>query len=617
MFYGLMTSNQSTIVGILFYCQDRPLSEQSLALAAYNVLSKLASAALILPISEAIGQLKWSWFQGNNSKEMLDFEIFDKASRGAWGSFLLLFGTKGRSLAALGAILTPLLLATDIFFQQVTEYPDRWALENFNSTIASIVRYKPAYIPEFYLGWEESQYDTNTMLTVQKFLYGNGTQSVQSGNATRPDIPLSCPASNCTWPEYDTFAVCGQCVQLDQSELLTYACLNTSIDWSAHSTDPTRDIPTGQVCGYFLNATSDAPTLMSGYIVKNDTKTSTAPGEALVVRALSLTELHTKKSFYGSGSIHFKDLRNTLLDALFVSAANGTQSVYSKVEPIVHECVISWCVKSIQSSYAWGSYHEEVTAVARNTTPGPWPWDSFEVPEDEGGGRFVTYLEDINTEPPVSRSDRDSYSATQQHFGADTGTVEKAMAIFDDFFPSYYTVDNASAQPVLRYKNYDGGPKIRTLEFNAWLAPNNITSHISRMATAVTNAMRSNLESMTMVPGLAYNSKQFVLVRWEWLTFPLALLVLSLGFLVATIIRTSRDVDEEMGFWKTSAMPTLIYSLPKDVQQILKAPQSSQSKLKEVKIRLQPSQGWRVSGHTPAPPMRRPETNHQPPPGWI
>ncbi|KAJ4381545.1 hypothetical protein N0V86_002905 [Didymella sp. IMI 355093] len=590
---------------------------RSLALAVYNVLSKLASAALILPISEAIGQLKWTWFCGNESKEMIDFEIFDKASRGAWGSFLLLFRTKGRSLAAFGAILTLLLLATDTFFQQVTDYPDRWALEHVNSTIASVIRYKPAYIPEYYLGWEESQYDTNTMPTVQKFLYGNGTQSVQSGNATRPEVPLSCPASNCTWPEYDTLAVCGQCVRLDPVELLTYTCLNTSIDWSAHTTGPTKDVPIGQVCGYFVNATSDTPTLMSGYIVTNDSDSGSTLGEALLVRALSLTQLYTKKSFYSSGSIHFKDLRNTLLDALFVSASNGSQSVYSKAEPIMHECVLSWCVKTIKSSYAWGSYQEEVTAVARNTTPGPSPWDSFEVPEDEGGGWFATYQEDINIESPASSLGRDSSVPTQQQFGADTGTVEKAMAIFDDFFPSYYTVDNASASPVLRYKNYMDGPKIRTLDFNAWLAPNNLTSHISRMATAVTNAMRSNRESITMVPGLAYNKKQYVLVRWEWLTFPFALLVLSLGFLIATIFRTSGDGEDEMGVWKTSAMPTLIYSLPKDLQQHLKAPQSFQGRSRKVKIRLQPNQGWRVSGHAlPSPAWIR-NPNHQPPPGWI
>ncbi|XPS69558.1 hypothetical protein M3J09_001826 [Ascochyta lentis] len=72
------------IIGILLYCQNEPLNEQSFALSTYNVLSKIASAALIPPISEGIGQLKWTWYLSGESKEMIDFEIFDKASRGAW-----------------------------------------------------------------------------------------------------------------------------------------------------------------------------------------------------------------------------------------------------------------------------------------------------------------------------------------------------------------------------------------------------------------------------------------------------------------------------------------------------------------------------------------------------
>jgi hypothetical protein len=59
------------------------------------VLSKIASAALLVPTSEALGQLKWSWFK-SGSKKLWDFEIFDNASRGPWGSFLLLVRTKGR-----------------------------------------------------------------------------------------------------------------------------------------------------------------------------------------------------------------------------------------------------------------------------------------------------------------------------------------------------------------------------------------------------------------------------------------------------------------------------------------------------------------------------------------
>lgn len=605
-------------MGILLYCRDQPLGQRSLALAAYNVLSKVVSAALIIPISEAIGQLKWTWFHGHESKEMIDFEIFDKASRGAWGSFLLLYRTKGRSLAALGAILTLLLLATDTFFQQVTDYPDRWALENVSSAVSQVIRYQPPYMPLYFLGWEESQYDGNIMPIVQRFLYGNGTRSIPSGNATRPEIPLSCPASNCTWPLYDSLAVCSQCAQLDVSELLTNTCLNTTIDWSAHSTGPTSDTPSGMVCGYFINATSDTPVLVSGYVVQYHNESSRTPGEALLVRTLPLTELYTKRLLYGAGSIHFKDIGHSILDAIIVSAINGSQSVYSRREPVVHECILSWCVKTIRSSYAWGSYDEEIVAIMQNSTAGPPPWDSFEVPDEEGGGSFITYLQNVTIEVPTSSSsDMRNTTAPDKLYGLSNVTAANTMAIFDDFFPSYSTADDDNARPSLRFKNYENGPSIRALGFNPWQAPNNITSHMDRLATAMTNSIRSNSDSSIMVLGSAYNRKQFILIRWEWLTFPFALLLASLGFLVATILKTSSDSQEEVDVWKTSVMPTLIYSLPVEVQKELKGSGPHGGKPRKVKIQLLPNRGWRVSGVSQRSPTSRRGGNYQPPPGWI
>lgn len=67
------------IVGIYIWARDTPVSQAGNFLTYTNVLGKVASAALIVPTSEALGQLKWNWFQ--SSKAMWDFEIFDKASR--------------------------------------------------------------------------------------------------------------------------------------------------------------------------------------------------------------------------------------------------------------------------------------------------------------------------------------------------------------------------------------------------------------------------------------------------------------------------------------------------------------------------------------------------------
>lgn len=176
------------VIGVLAGLKDKPLTKWVLAektgltLNAYiSILSKMAGAALILPVSEALGQLKWSWFL-EHSKQMWDFEIFDNASRGPWGSLLLLIRTKGRALAALGAMIMLCSLALDPFFQQVVDFPDRWALQNESSTIPRVLRYQPPFVPDFFQGYEQQQVDEGFSPVIKKFFYENGTQPTAFGN---------------------------------------------------------------------------------------------------------------------------------------------------------------------------------------------------------------------------------------------------------------------------------------------------------------------------------------------------------------------------------------------------------------------------------------------------
>ncbi len=86
-----------TIICVLLYYDGKALPRWALGITLngfISVFSNLAKASLILPTAEALGQLKWSWFR--QSKPMMDFEIFDSASRGPWGAFLLSLRTRGR-----------------------------------------------------------------------------------------------------------------------------------------------------------------------------------------------------------------------------------------------------------------------------------------------------------------------------------------------------------------------------------------------------------------------------------------------------------------------------------------------------------------------------------------
>jgi hypothetical protein len=59
------------------------------------LLTAISQSTFVFPVVQGLSQMKWTWFMGKN-RPLEDFERFDNASRGAWGSIMLLFSTKGR-----------------------------------------------------------------------------------------------------------------------------------------------------------------------------------------------------------------------------------------------------------------------------------------------------------------------------------------------------------------------------------------------------------------------------------------------------------------------------------------------------------------------------------------
>jgi hypothetical protein len=536
------------------------------------------------------------------------------AHRGPLGAILLLFRTKGRSLAALGAILIVLLLAIDTFFQQVVVMSDQWTLLSVSGTLPRVTTYNPNYEPIYQHGIETTSIDRYLANTEKDFLYGNGTQAIPFGIGTRPEIPLTCPSSNCTWPPYETLAVCSNCADVSNMVDSSYACLNTTIDWSAASVDGTKvSYPNGTVCGYFLNATSSSPTLLSGYILPlNGSITSS---EALIVRAIPLTDFDTKKPYYGSGSIKFKDASFPILDALIATAKDGPQSIYDKEPPVVLECMLTWCVRTLKSSYDSGIYHEEIlsTYIEPALPTDHWPWEAYETEY----GTWMTYYQQITLNPPHPRPHGSDATIINESYQVSNQTQANIMYFFDDFFPSFYTAANISAPPTLRFQNYQDNSSVRKLSFNPWQYPNNITRHMERMASAMTNTIRSSA-SNEMIEGKAYQREPYVTIQWGWLAFPIVLLILTLVFLISTIIRTSGD--GATGIWKTSAMPTLIYSLPKEAQSQFTSSAawgSEKGAPRKMRIKLLPDRGWRISGQSYLSRSPKLPLGESVPRGWI
>ena len=84
------------IVLTLGLLHDKPLPQWPSGITVnslISVLSQIGQWGLMGSVATALGQLKWLWFT-RPKRPLMDFVAFDEASKGPWGSFLLLI--KGR-----------------------------------------------------------------------------------------------------------------------------------------------------------------------------------------------------------------------------------------------------------------------------------------------------------------------------------------------------------------------------------------------------------------------------------------------------------------------------------------------------------------------------------------
>ncbi len=76
--------------------KDLPNWPNGITLNVYLAFfTSVAKVGLIVPIVEGLGQLRWNWFGRGAARKLTDFELFEQASRSAFGSLKLLLSFKG------------------------------------------------------------------------------------------------------------------------------------------------------------------------------------------------------------------------------------------------------------------------------------------------------------------------------------------------------------------------------------------------------------------------------------------------------------------------------------------------------------------------------------------
>jgi hypothetical protein len=111
---------------------------------------------------------------------------------------------------------------------------------------------------------------------------------------------------------------------------------------------------------------------------------------------------------------------------------------------------------------------------------------------------------------------------------------------------------------------------------------------MANVASAMTTALR--MSSSEMAEGVVFVSEVYISIQWAWITLPLLLYVLAVGFVISVAWRCGHDTEGvKVHVWKNSLVAALFHGL--DHELLAKVGDLNEQKLideaaKDLKVKL-------------------------------
>ncbi|KAI9712054.1 MAG: hypothetical protein M1820_001763 [Bogoriella megaspora] len=476
--------------------------------ALVALLATIVSAAILVPVQSGLSQLKWIKYKSGRAP-LVDFETFDEASRGSKGAFKLLGTRRGGLFGSFGATVAIVSLALGPFVQQIVEYRTRTVARPGLAIIPRALNYSGA------LPGISSSTGYVPILPMKSAVY-NGLFA--ENNKPAASLPFTCPTGNCTWPAYDTLAICSECI--DVSSVMERYCGPNETEEKQQNLD---------ACGWRV------------------------PQGALLN---SSTDVFSMTPFFPSpqGDMPY----TTIMKLAFMGTES--QSVANVLNPWALQCTLSFCVQTISSIIVTGDLVENVTHVIHNSTIVDMTSSELISARDRNStGTTPSYPVYIDTPSKFP------YQVSMGAKLALTGwfsTLFRAGSATRSASSYNRTISSANSDAVAvnltvgisSGETFFDTDIVTAFYWNYYQYPNGIQLLLSDLATSMTVAMRSFTSGVQEVRGVAETMESYVHVRWAFLALPLAVVVSAALFLVCVIWRTKRVGCKA---WKGSALAIL------------------------------------------------------------
>lgn len=329
------------------------------------------------------------------------------------------------------------------------------------------------------------------------------------------EIPVSCPTGNCTWPINPTVGVCGSC--MDVSSSLLHSCTNaSSCKWS---------IPGGATL----------------------TNPASAPGTSSIALTTVFAVDAGPNKIWNASNIN-QDKTQWIQDFNVIGLSFNQYNVTTYPTPIdlpgvrAYECGMWFCLQARHTKVSFGSTNQSITATwyqvaSQGSDPSP-----------TGTADFTDIPRAFNTESDVV------YSVSNR--------AEQAAALgIESMLYGLVSPDNPGE---ISYLGSQEG-SVDGLK-GLWYAADDMDGWMGNLTRSMSNNVRltgtPQQHNSTLYDGVAWAEETYIQVQWLWIIFPWALVLMSITFLIITIVETRHHKP-----WKNSTSTVLYTRLDDPLQE--------------------------------------------------
>lgn len=517
---------------------------------AASFFSGIMKGMMLTTAAACISQSLWVHYTKRAGRLEL-LATFDSASRGPWGSLLLLWALKVKQLACVGALLTILSIAIDPTVQQSIVIRTRMIESPQSATIPRAL---------YYVAHSHQQLGDFPQPGFAGAVFGGLYQSAVNVSAKSSDVTPSCPTGNCEYPAFQSLAMCSKC--RDLGDVVNKTCAPIVAD------------------NYNRTYTHCHFSTHVGLSI-NQTLMTELPDGLVEQRTVSSNTRLVNHADFGVESL----FNATLL--------HGYTREDGSIPTNLTHCALYWCINTYSSAVRNGTFTE--------TFSNSIPIDS-RIPVQSVDSNMLTYVNATiaNSSAPTTFilghhairpiwgwiGSKFTFSNTKQFedspvYGLNP-TLDSSVTITEDGNPLNYDF-------LLGFQHAESPQVVfRNLA-------KSITTYLRSQTDLGVNSQKQRLiedikstpgfPAETFIKGTAYQLDVYVEIQWVWLAFSAALLGLTMFFFILVVIQSATG---GVAIWKSSPLALLAHGLAPHSQEQLRTegrPATEEAEVRDLEVR--------------------------------